>query len=202
MIRSSPIGILISAIGVLIAITIHEYAHAWAADKLGDPTPRLRGRLTLNPLKHLDVMGTLLLLLVGFGWAKPVEINPRYFSDWRRSVMVVASAGPLSNIVLAFVLGLAFKTGLLPGDSFAGAFVSFLIRINIALAIFNLIPIHPLDGSKILSGLLPPEQAQAFDRMAPYGTVILLVLLIMPGNLIGDLLRGPTSWLYRQAVGL
>jgi Zn-dependent protease len=115
--------------------------------------------------------------------------------------MVVASAGPLSNIILAFLLGLGFKTGLLPFGGLLGAFVVFVIRINIALAVFNLIPIHPLDGSKILSGLLPPEQAQAFDRMAPYGTVILLVLLIMPGRLIGDLLGGPTTWLFRQAVG-
>jgi Zn-dependent protease len=201
MIRGGPIGILVTALGVLIAITIHEYAHAWAADKLGDPTPRLRGRLTLNPLKHLDVMGTILLFLVGFGWAKPVEVDPRYFSDWRRSVMVVASAGPLANIVLAFALGVGFKIGLVPAEGLAAVLVSFLIRINIALAVFNLIPIHPLDGSKILAGLLPPEQAQAFDRMAPYGMVILLVLLIMPGNLIGDLLRVPTSWLYRHAVG-
>jgi Zn-dependent protease len=201
MIRAGPIGFLVTALGVLIAITIHEYAHAWAADKLGDPTPRMRGRLTLNPLKHLDVMGTILLLVVGFGWAKPVDINPRYFSDWRRSVMVVASAGPLSNIVLAFVLGLVFKAGLVPPDGVLAVFILFLVRINIALAVFNLIPIHPLDGSKILAGLLPAEQAQAFDRMAPYGTVILLVLLIMPGNLIGDLLRVPTSWLFRQAAG-
>ncbi len=202
MIRGGPIGIIITALGVVIAITIHEFAHAWAADKLGDPTPRMRGRLTLNPLKHLDVMGTILLFVVGFGWAKPVEVDPRYFSDWRRSLMVIASAGPLSNIVLAFVLGFAFKIGLVPVDGLPAVLVEFLIRINIALAVFNLIPIHPLDGSKILSGLLPAEQAQAFDRMAPYGTVILLVLLIIPGNLIGDLMRGPTGWLFRQAVGL
>jgi Zn-dependent protease len=198
---ASPRTLFLRIVAILVAVTIHEYAHAWMADRLGDPTPRLRGRLSLNPIVHLDILGSLLLLLAGFGWAKPVEVNPRHFANWRQSLMLVAAAGPLANITLAFALGLVFQLGVVDTGAWIGRLAFVTIYINIVLAVFNLIPIPPLDGSKILSGVLPPAQALRYDRLAPYGPLILLALILLPGSVVGQILGGPVSWLLVQAVG-
>lgn len=175
---SSPIAFLILALGLLISITIHEFAHAFTADKLDDPTPRSQGRVTLNPLSHLDPIGTILLLVVGFGWGKPVMFNPYNLKNVQRDTVMIALAGPASNIVLAFILAL-----FLPWLPFSAMIWQFVITINLALAAFNLLPIHPLDGSKILMGILPPQLSFEYqDIMNRYGIIILLALVFLPLN--------------------
>ncbi len=186
---------------ILIAVTFHEYAHAWMANQLGDPTPRLRGRLSLNPIVHLDLLGSLLLLVAGFGWAKPVEVNPRYFANWRKGMMVVAVAGPLANVTLVFLIGMLFRLDLVSQGTILGLFAELTIRYNAVLAIFNLIPVPPLDGSRIVSNLLPPAQALAYDRLASYGPLLLLLLIVLPGRLLGLVLGPPVDWLIWQATG-
>src|SRR2546426_6144003 len=158
------------AVALIVAATVHEYAHAYVADRLGDPTPRAQGRLTLNPLAHLDPVGSLLILLLGFGYAKPVPINPTNFRDWRRDTMLVAVAGPLAHITLLFIVGGAYKMGVLGTAGAAAAPpvsrpLLVMLRINAMLALFNLISIPPLGGAKILMGLLPPAQAGAYARL-------------------------------------
>ncbi len=184
--------LVLRLVALLIAATVHEFAHAWMADRLGDPTPRLRGRLSLNPLVHLDLIGSLLLLLVGFGWAKPVEVNPRNFAHWRQGMMLVAAAGPLANVTLLFLLGLVVQGGVV-ADGLLGRLVFTIMVINAVLAVFNLLPIPPLDGSRILAGLLPPRQALAYDRLQPYGPLVLLAVLVLPGNLVGACSGRPRS---------
>jgi len=191
------------AVALLAAVTVHEYAHAYVADRLGDPTPRAHGRLTLNPLAHLDLVGTLLILLVGFGWAKPVPITPTNFRNWRRDTVIVAVAGPLANVTLLFVLGVPFKLGLLHAyglgaEPISGVLLT-MMNINAMLAVFNLIPIPPLDGSKILLGLLPPEQAGAYARVQFYGPFLLLLLLMFTNAWRS--LTVPMRWLVLQASG-
>lgn len=191
------------AVALLAAVTVHEFAHAYVADRLGDPTPRAHGRLTLNPLAHLDLVGTLLILLVGFGWAKPVPITPTNFTNWRRDTVIVAAAGPLANVTLLFVLGVPFKLGVLPaygnGAAPIGVLLLTMMQINAMLAIFNLIPIPPLDGSKILLGLLPPVQAVAYARVQTYGPFLLLLLLVFTNA--WRFLIVPMRWLVLQASG-
>lgn len=191
------------AVALLAAVTVHEYAHAYVADRLGDPTPRAAGRLTLNPLAHLDLVGTVLILLVGFGWAKPVPITPTNFRNWRRDTVIVAAAGPLANVTLLFALGIPFKLGLMHAYALeAGAISAVLLtmmRINAMLAVFNLIPIPPLDGSKILLGVLPPEQAVGYARVQMYGPFLLLFLLMFTSA--WRFLTVPMQWLVLQASG-
>lgn len=201
MIFGDPQSLLYRVVAVLVAITVHEYAHAAIADRLGDPTPRLRGRLSLNPIVHLDLLGTLLLLIAGFGWARPVEVNPRYFTNGRRDMMLVAVAGPLANVTVVFLVGLLLQTDVLSGAGPLLRLASAVIFINAVLAVFNLIPIPPLDGSRILSGLLPARQALAYDHLAPYGPLLLLLLILLPGDLLGQVLRPAVFWLASRAVG-
>ena len=191
-------------VALVVAATVHEYAHAYVADRLGDPTPRAQGRLTLNPLAHLDPVGALLILIFRFGWAKPVPINPANFTNWRRDTMLVAAAGPLANITLLFIVGIPYKLGLLDIGAAAAAMpidrlLQVMLQINAMLAVFNLIPIPPLDGSKILMGLLPPAQAVTYARLQPYGTWILLLLVFTSAASI--VLVGPMQWLIEQATG-
>jgi Zn-dependent protease len=174
---SSPILFLVWAFGLVLAITIHEYAHAVAADKLGDPTPRSQGRLTLNPLSHLDPLGTLALLFLGFGWGRPVMFDPYNLRNPRRDGALIALAGPISNLLLATILALFLRFSALP-DLFS-AIIGILIGMNITLAIFNLVPIFPLDGEKILGGILPTELYVEFANiMRQYGTIILIFMLL------------------------
>jgi Zn-dependent protease len=188
-------------VALLVAATVHEYAHALMADRLGDDTPRLMGRLSLNPIVHLDLLGSILLLLAGFGWAKPVQVNPRNFADWRKGMMLVAAAGPLANVTLLFALGLLFQLSLLPAQGLLGRLVFETMFINAMLAVFNLLPIPPLDGSKILSGLLPPAQAMRYERLQQYGPLLLLIIIMLPGRVFGQLIMPPILWLVGQALG-
>lgn len=169
---------------ILLALTLHECAHAFTAYRLGDNTAYNEGRLTANPLKHLDPLGTILLFFAGFGWAKPVPVNPFYFKDRKKGMMMVSLAGPMTNLLLALlgaiILGLLTPTG---GFNFM---LSYFIYINVLLAVFNLLPIPPLDGSKILAGLLPGPQ-QWFYQLERYGTGILLVLIVF--GLLSPILR-------------
>jgi len=185
---------IFSALSLLIAITIHEFSHALAADKLGDPTPRSEGRLTLNPLKHLDPLGTIMLLVARFGWGKPVPVDPYNFKNPRRDELIVAFSGPLSNILLAILISL-----LLSFTSFNFLVLSFfftLVQLNLVLAIFNLIPIPPLDGSKILFNLLPVDtSAQWQEALEKYGSILLIASVFLPiynGRTLVDLVITPT----------
>lgn len=178
---SDPTQLLFWAGALLTAITVHEFAHAYSADRLGDPTPRVQGRLTLNPIRHLDPIGTIALLLVGFGWGKPVQFDPYNLENPRRDAAIISFAGPLSNILLAVALSGTFyilsSLGLITLSTLP-IFTPF-IYLNVLLAVFNLVPIHPLDGGKILVGLLPPEDARSFDAfLKQYGLFILLILIL------------------------
>ncbi len=175
----NPVAFVIFAICLVIAISVHEFSHALAADYLGDPTPRLQGRLTLNPLAHLDPFGTLLLFLAGFGWGKPVVFDPFNLRNPRRDAAIISLAGPVSNILIAVAASILlrlFSSFLL--TSFIGLFLELLIRLNITLAVFNLIPIHPLDGFKIVGGFLSPQQAREWYSLERYGFILLFLLLV------------------------
>lgn len=176
---SNPLSFLILFPGLILAIAVHEFAHALTADQLGDPTPRAQGRLTLDPRAHLDPIGTIAILLTRFGWGKPVQFDPYNLKDPVRDTALISLAGPLSNLMMAGGLSLIINLSLLPWGWVNFALVQILI-INVVLAIFNLVPVHPLDGSKILVALLPKESAHEYElAMQRYGLWILL-FLIMP----------------------
>ena len=185
--RDPLLNLLLMLPGMLLALTLHELAHGLVADHLGDPTARYAGRLTLNPLRHLDPLGTILLLLVGFGWAKPVPVDPRNFADRRRGMAAVGLAGPLTNFLLAFVLSFPLVyLQLVAGASLWERMLSFAVIINVLLGIFNLLPVPPLDGSRILPAFLSPRAAYAFELHEGWGYVVLLVLLLT--GLLGNIL--------------
>ena len=180
---------IVSIIALLVAITIHEFSHALVADKLGDPTPRSAGRLSLNPLRHLDLIGTLALIFVHFGWGKPVPIDPYNLKNPRRDELLISLAGPASNLLQALFFAVALH--LIP--SFAGIFAIFII-INISLAIFNLIPLWPLDGSKIFLNLLPIEIASEWEEaLSRYSLPLILILIYLPinGSTLLQIVLGP-----------
>jgi Zn-dependent protease len=179
--------ISLMAVPILLAVTCHEYAHGWVADRLGDPTARLSGRLTFNPLKHLDLFGTIVFILTRMiGWAKPVPVNPYNFRNPKRDMILVSLAGFMANIVLAVISGTLFRLMYPFGIPFLPFEVNYPLnqmiiesaRINIGLAIFNVIPIPPLDGSKVLAGFLPPALYEQFSKIEPYGFLILLLLIV------------------------
>ena len=180
--------LIIMAPPFLFALTFHELAHGYTAWKLGDPTAKDAGRLTMNPLKHLDPFGTLAFFIIKIGWAKPVPVNPRYFKDPPKGMLITALAGPVANLFLAIISAVLLKV--LVAVPVSSQFMLNLFNpminmmaasvwINVMLAVFNFIPIPPLDGSKILMGLLPPDQAAAYARVESYGFIILLALLYM-----------------------
>ena len=179
---SNPVVFVIVAAALVIAITIHEFAHAWTADHLGDPTPRIQGRVTLDPRAHLDPLGTAMMLLIGFGWGKPVAFDPYNLKDPKRDGALIALAGPASNILLAVALALIIPLieVLIPAAATVlSQVLSLLLYFNVMLAIFNLVPVYPLDGSKILLALLPPDLAYEYEQvMTRFGTFILLALII------------------------
>lgn len=185
--------ILIWILAFVVAITVHEAAHAWMADRLGDPTPRIDGRLSLNPLVHYDPIGTTLLFIlvvlramgapvIPFGWAKPVRFDPYNLANPRRDSALISLAGPASNIVLAGILALVLRFSLTPFSplNFVAAIVYPFVILNVALAIFNLIPVHPLDGGKVLVGILPRTEARGLDLFLQRYGLIILFMLIFP----------------------
>lgn len=168
----NPISFLL----LIISLSLHEFAHAWVADRLGDPTPRSQGRLTINPLAHLDPLGTFCMLFFRFGWGKPVQIDPYNFSNPRRDELLVAAAGPISNLILAILSSLIIH--LTSSNPLVSLLISF-IYINLVLAVFNLLPLWPLDGSKILVNLLPEETSYNLRYfLQTYSTPILLLFLL------------------------
>ena len=181
---------------LLFSLTVHEMAHAWSADRLGDPTARLLGRVSLNPIVHTDFIGTIVFPLIAMvsgapllGWAKPVPVNMRYLHHPRRDYMLVAAAGPASNLVLA--VSAAIVLAIMPVSPQTldqptvtvplAAILSQLIRLNVLLAVFNMIPIPPLDGGNVLAGLLPVSMAATFNRLRPYGFLLLYALILSDG---------------------
>ncbi|HEX9610047.1 MAG TPA: site-2 protease family protein [Candidatus Limnocylindria bacterium] len=179
--------LIAGVIALLVGLTFHEFSHALMADRLGDRQPRAMGRLTLNPLPHIDPIGALMLLLAGFGWAKPVMVNPYALRDGPRSMAVVAAAGPIANVVVATGFAAVFRLLDLAGveGGFAFGLVANIVFLNILLALFNLIPIPPLDGYNVALAFLPPRQALTLQRYAPYGVIVLLVLIVMPNSPLG-----------------
>lgn len=169
--------------GLLIALVIHEFAHAAIAVRMGDETPRYTGRLTLNPMAHIDPVGTLMLLIVQFGWAKPVMINPNNFRSWRKGELCVALAGPAANLIMAFlalVLQVIFaKLGLFTGTALRPV-MNLIVLYNINFAIFNMIPIPPLDGSKVLMCFLPAEWNYRLASLERYSFLIFILLMMTP----------------------
>lgn len=189
---SNPVEFLLLVPPLLFALTVHEWSHGYAAMRLGDPTARLLGRLTLNPLAHLDPLGTILLLLPPhFGWAKPVPVDDRYLQHPRRDMMWIALAGPISNILLAVVFGTALRVLPLaemqasgPMGSAGVYMVAMSVQLNLLLAAFNMIPIFPLDGSRVLTGLLPAVQAEQYRAFDSYGPMLILGLVLV-GSISG-----------------
>lgn len=170
---------------LLFSLSLHEYAHGKTADLLGDPTPKMQGRLTLNPMAHLSLLGTLVLLITRrFGWAKPVQVNPRHFDNRKQGMMLVGLAGPTANVLIAVTLGITFNL-------LGGLFTQFIkpeivviffglgVAINLGLAIFNLLPVPPLDGSEILEGLMPRGNEKLIRNLEAYGPFFLLLFVFM-----------------------
>lgn len=175
-------GLIAGLPGLVIALVIHEYAHAKAADVMGDFTPRMTGRLTLNPMAHIDPIGLIMLLVVRFGWAKPVMINARNFRNWRQGELLVAVAGPVANLLVAFISLLAmavlFKLGMFSEG--VRLVLSMMVLFNINFAIFNMLPLPPLDGSKVLMVLLPGRLAYKLMSLERYSFIILIFLMMTP----------------------
>lgn len=163
---------------LLIAVTVHEYAHGKVAEMLGDPTARHAGRLSLNPIHHLDPLGTLMLLIFHIGWAKPVPVNPAHFENPKRDMMYVGLAGPMANFITAFVASFLMRSGFIPRDLGYSIFF-YILRINVALGIFNLIPIPPLDGLRIMAAFIPSGRFSFYRWLERYGVLILVLLMFV-----------------------
>ena len=188
----------------LLALVVHECSHGYVSTKLGDPTPRLRGRLTLNPLVHLDLVGTILMLLTGFGWAKPVEVNPMYYKDRKKGMALVAFAGPLSNFLLAVVslliysvvLVIAVYTDMSSGIvNIIGTICSYSAQMNLCFMVFNLIPIPPLDGSRILGMFLSNRTYYSMMQYERYSIFIIMFLSL--SGMLDNIIGGGVGFLYR-----
>ncbi len=204
---SNPIEFLFFIAALLIALTIHEFFHAYASDRLGDPTARLQGRVSLNPKVHLDFYGMLFLLLAGFGWGKPVQYDPFNLKNPRKDGALIAFAGPASNLILALVLSFLLRLLLflnLSGFFIIGIiFIAEVIKLNVMLGLFNLIPIYPLDGFTIVSGLLSREKAHEWEGLRRYG-IIFLFMFIIPlgpgGSMLNNIIQPIASFLINLLI--
>ena len=210
-------GMMSILFALVIGITIHEFSHAWAADALGDPTARHLGRLTLNPVAHFDLMGAMMILYSvvsgwGFGWGKPVPVDPRRLRYGPRVGMALtAVAGPLSNLLIAVVAATPFRLGLqLPG--LLGSLMLTIVLVNVGLALFNMLPIPPLDGFSVLSGVLSTMRAKwaydavtQLDRLRAFGPMLFLIVIMadqfLPFSILGTLLGKPAQWIFRVLIG-
>ena len=197
----SPAALVGIAVALVVGITFHEFSHALVADQLGDHRPRALGRVSLNPIRHLDPLGALFFVLAGFGWGKPVPVNAYALRPGRTGLTYVALAGPIANFAVAAVVAVIFRVlqqaGLLDAP-FLREVVALIVYFNIALGLFNLIPIPPLDGYNVVLPLLPPRQSFLVQRYAQYGYIALLLLLVLsygPGN-------GPLGWLFALASSI
>ena len=235
LLTEEPLALLILlaafAFSLLVGLVLHETAHAWVADSLGDPTPRLAGRLTLNPMRHLDPLGSALIFFVGFGWARPVPVDPALAGgNVKRNMAMIAFAGPATNLVVAGIAGLPIKLGLLPfhqpfvstgwatrwagiwtasPEDLLGLFVGTVVLLNVILAVFNLLPLAPLDGFRVATGLLPADLSRQFARIEPWCPGVLLVLIFLPlvggPPLLFDVLRpfiDALLWVFVESVDL
>jgi Zn-dependent protease len=210
---NDPVGLILLLPPLLFALTFHEAAHGWMALRLGDPTAKLLGRLTLNPLAHLDPLGTLIFIIPPhIGWAKPVPVDVRYLKHPRRDMMWIALAGPVSNVILAFLFGMILRGMNAVGHDFSSPaeralvnMVAWSVVLNLSLAAFNMIPIFPLDGSKVLTGLLSPTAAARFQQLEPMGPILLLGLILIGSfsgvSVIGTIISPFTSTLGRLFTG-
>lgn len=198
--------ILLKIPAIIIAFSFHEFAHAYTSHKFGDPTPGNQGRLTLSPLAHIDIIGFILILLAGFGWAKPVQINPRYYKNPRRDELIVSLAGPFTNLVLAFlsVLIYAAVLKLSPGNNVIIYnllnVIEYIVWINILLFFFNLLPLPPLDGFAILRELIPYRQSRIVWYLERYSSVILIVILLT--RVVSWIILPPAAFLENFLYGL
>ncbi|HET6648894.1 MAG TPA: site-2 protease family protein [Candidatus Limnocylindria bacterium] len=194
--------LLAAVIALLVGLTFHEFSHALVADELGDGRPRAMGRLTLNPIPHIDPIGAVMLLIAGFGWAKPVMVNPYALRNGVRSMWLVAAAGPVANFVVAVGFAVIYRVLDLVGVE--GGFLVSLVRnvvlLNVLLALFNFIPIPPLDGYNAVLSFLPPRTAMTVQRYAPYGILVLLLLIILPNSPLG-LLFGAVAGITGALIG-
>jgi Zn-dependent protease len=200
--------IFMQILAFVLCITVHEFAHAITAYRLGDQTPKRQGRISLNPLDHLDPLGTLMLVLMvvtgarGIGWGKAVQVNPANFRHPRRDMMLVAAAGPFSNLVFAILLAVIarlFAPGMTPS---LADFMVYMVYMNIGLMFFNLIPVAPLDGSKILAGLLPADAAYRYEvAMFRFGPILLLVLVFLMPGMLSLLVGLPTVMVVSRLLG-
>jgi Zn-dependent protease len=196
----SPAEFVGIAIALVVGITFHEFSHAFVADQLGDHQPRAMGRVSLNPAAHIDPMGALFFVLAGFGWGRPVMVNSYALRPGRIGLSMVAAAGPIANVVVALVFAVVFRVLFMVelGNEFVFNVVIYTIMYNLALALFNLLPIPPLDGYNLALGLLPPRQAFQLQRYAQYGFLILLGIIVLSYGAPGG---GPIGWLFALARG-
>ena len=205
---SQNVSFLILLPIILMAVVIHECAHGWVAYRCGDPTAKMLGRLTLNPLAHIDPLGTILfpLLLIVlrspfvFGWAKPVPVNFSNLRHYKRDMVIVGLAGPVSNILIAIIGTIIIRFMSIPAYTVGGLVLEFIVVINLLLAVFNLVPVPPLDGSRVVSGLLPKEYAAYYNKLEPFGIFILIGLLAL--GLINNVILPIVSFLSSLLLGV
>ncbi len=210
--------IAIMLVPALLAIILHEVAHGYIAEQFGDPTARLLGRLTLNPLKHLEPIGTIAIFVFGFGWARPVPVNPGNFRHPRRDMLWVALAGPITNLSLAVISALLLQGMEMLDQSSIGSLsvyiqfitpvkmmVGFSLYINVLLGVFNLIPVPPLDGGRVLTGILPERQAALVSKLEPFGFVVILFLVFFTdvwSSLLGPIISTIVAFMAGSQIGV
>ena len=200
---------LLYLLAVVVSITVHEFSHALAADRLGDDTPRRQGRITLLPTEHFDPFGFLMVAILAFGgrglgWGRPVMVNPANLRHPRRDMLLIAAAGPFSNLIIAVVSGLIIRfSGVDTSVNLTGEILKTFLFSNLSLFFFNLIPIPPLDGSKVLSNLLPLEQAINYDRvMGQFGFMILFALVFLGGPVVSEIIGRPSAMVATLITGV